>query len=41
MALTLCRFGICDGVPLLSPTLYRNLSAVLRLDSSKSVDPVN
>ena len=33
IALTLCQLGICDGI--------RNLSAVQRLDSSKSVDPVN
>ena len=28
VALTLCQFGICDGISLLSPTLLRNLSAV-------------
>ena len=30
VTLTLCQFGtgICDGIPLLSPTLQRNLSAV-------------
>ena len=31
IALTLCQFGIYDGVPLLSPRLQRNLSAVCKL----------